>query len=264
MAEDLVDMLQTTLNRRFAADVAKHLGESEPITRSAVRAAVPALVTGLLRQASTPSGIAELELRVSDPEIDADLTRNIAGWLDDPPKTASLLSQGSALLSWLFGGRTGSVAEAVGAASGMAIASASTLLSLAAPAVLALLKRYLSENRIGTGGLAGLLAGQRDALRAHVDERLSGALGFASPAALLFGPGSVMSGRAVALAEASAASIPRRPWLWAVLAVAAMALIALVSHWTAPVEQTVQTARNLASTVGSAAKSLSSSRPPWA
>ena len=109
MAEDLVDMLQATLNTTFAAGVAKHLGEPEATTRSAVYAAVPALVTGLLRQASTPSGAPELERLVTDPAIDADLTSDIAAWLDDGPKTASLLSQGSALLSWLFGGRTGSV-----------------------------------------------------------------------------------------------------------------------------------------------------------
>lgn len=256
MAEDLVDMLQATLNTTFAAGVAKHLGEPEATTRSAVYAAVPALVTGLLRQASTPSGAPELERLVTDPAIDADLTSDIAAWLDDGPKTASLLSQGSALLSRLFGGRTGSVAEAVGAASGMAISSASTLLSLTAPAVLSLLKRYLSANGIGADRLAGLLAGQRHTLRAYVDERLSGALGFASPAALLFGPGSVVSGGRPLVVDPSAAPVARRPWLWGSLALAAMALIAFLSYWTAPVEQTVQSAQTLASAVGSAVKSL--------
>jgi outer membrane protein OmpA-like peptidoglycan-associated protein len=256
MAADLVDMLQTALNETFTPGVAKHLGEPEATTRAGVSAAVPALLTGLLRQASTPSGAPELQRLVTDPALDADLTRHIAAWLDDGPRTAGLLSQGSALLSWLFGGRTGSVAEAVGAASGMAISSASTLLSLSAPAVLALLKRYLSQNRIGPDRLAGLLAGQRDTLRAYVDERLSSALGFASPAALLFGPGSVVSGRAAAVADASAAPIARRSWLWGTLALVAMALIAFFSYWTAPVEQTVQTAQNLVSTVGSAVKSL--------
>ncbi|HEY1334136.1 MAG TPA: DUF937 domain-containing protein, partial [Myxococcaceae bacterium] len=196
MAENLVDMLQIALSRTFAGDVAKHLGESGTTTRSALGAAVPALLAGLLQHGATPAGAAELQRRVTDPQIDIGLTGNVGSWLADGPKMAGLLSQGSGLLSWLFGSRTGAVAEAVGSASGMTIASASTLLSLAAPAVFALLKRYLSQNRLDAGGLSGLLAGQRDNLRGQMDERVGRALGVATPAALLASFASGMTERA--------------------------------------------------------------------
>jgi OmpA-OmpF porin, OOP family len=277
MAENLVDMLQTALSATFAADVAKYLGESGTTTRSAVGAAVPALLTGILHQGSIPSGAAELLQRISDPQIDTGLTGNIGSWLDSGPMTSSLLAQGSGLLGMLFGNRTGGVAEAIGSASGMNISSASTLLSLAAPAVLAYLKRYITQNRLDANGLANLLAGQRDNLQGRLDDRLSNALGFASPAALLAGLGSGMTGQAAAsagrvadtargigrgaeqtaaaLAETSA-PISWRPWFWGAMAAAAVVLIAFFSYWTKPVEQSAETAQSIATTVTKAAKSL--------
>ena len=286
MAENLVDMLQIALNRTFTGDVAKHLREPGTTTRSALDAAVPALLAGLLQQGGTPTGAADLQRRVSDPQIDIGLTGNIRSWLDDGPRMAGLLSQGSSLVSWLFGNRTGNVAEAIGSASGMTMSSASTFLALVTPAVFALLKRYLSQNRLDAGGLASLLAGQRDNLRTQLDDGVARALGFASPAALLAGLASSANGSAAvaagrvsdtaravgrsaqqtattvsaaagdALTEASPVPITRRPWLLGTLAAVAAVLIFFFSYWTVPVEQTTRTAQNLASTVSRAVKAL--------
>lgn len=74
----------------------------------------------------------------------------------------------------------GDVAKHLGESS--VISSVTTLLSAAAPAVFAFLKRHLAQNRLDAGGFAGLLAGQRDNLQAQLDDRFTGALGFASPA----------------------------------------------------------------------------------
>lgn len=283
MAENLVDMLQIALNRTFAGDVAKHLREPGTSTRAALGAAVPALLAGLLQQGSTPAGAAELQRRVNDAHIDIGLTGNIRSWLDDGPKMAGLLSLGSSLVSWLFGTRTGNVAEAIASASGMAMSSVSTLLALATPAVFALLKRYLSQNRLDAGGLASLLAAQRDNLRTQLDEGVSRALGSASPAALLAGLATGVTGSAptaagrvaddvrdrgrgarqtTATAAAEAGDVPteaparpaaRRSWLWGALAAT---LIFFFSYWMTPVEQTARTAQNLASSVTRAVKAL--------
>ena len=286
MAENLVDMLKIALNRTFVGDVAKHLRESGTTIRSALDAAVPALVAELLQQSGTPAGAAAIQRRVNDPQIDIGLTGNIGGWLDDGLRMAGLLSQGSSLVSWLFGNRTGHVAEAVGLASGMKISSASTLLALATPAVFALLKRYLSQNRIDAGGLTSLLAGQRDNLQTQLDDGVSRALGSASPAALLAGLAASVSGSAATAvaraadteprqttnaaypaagdvpAEAPVRPIVRRPWLWGTLAAVAAVLIFFFSYWTVPVEPPARTSRtarsalNLATSVSRVVKAL--------
>src|SRR4029450_2600204 len=251
MAENLVDMLQIALNRTFTGDVAKHLREPGTTTRSALDAAVPALLAGLLQQGGTATGAADLQRRVNDPQIDIGLTGHSRSWVADRP-------------------RGGNVAEAIGSASGMKMSSASTLLALATPAVFALLKRYLSQNRLDAGGLASLLVGQCDNLRTQLDDGVGRALGFASPAALPAGLASSANGSAAvaarrvsdtardvgrsaqqtattgyaaageALTEASAVPITRRPWLWGTLAAVAVALIFFFSYWTVPVEQTAR------------------------
>src|SRR5262249_61747427 len=105
MAENVVEMLQTSLSASFAGDVAKHLGESETTTRSALGAAVPAVLTGLLQQSSTPSGAAQLFQSITGPQIESGLGQ-VGSWLGGGDRTANLLSQGSSLLNSIFGRKT--------------------------------------------------------------------------------------------------------------------------------------------------------------
>ena len=102
MAENLVDMLQIALNRTFTGDVAKHLREPGTTTRSALDAAVPALLAGLLQQGGTPTGAADLQRRVSDPQIDIGhrdsqhAQRIRRGTCDQSPQGRQLLAAGLA------------------------------------------------------------------------------------------------------------------------------------------------------------------------
>src|SRR5262245_35071547 len=196
MAENLVEMLKNSLTSTLAGDASTYLGESGATTKAALGAAIPAVLAGLAQQGSTPSGAAQLFETITGPQVDSGLANNFGSWLAGGNKTAGLLSQGSALLRGLFGERTGAVADAVSSISGMKMSSVSTLLSLAAPAIFAYLKRYLGQSRLDAGGLATLLAGQREHLRSGLDDRITGALGFASPAAFLSSVASGVTGQA--------------------------------------------------------------------
>jgi len=276
MAENLVEMLQNSLTASFAGDVAKHLGESEMTTRSALGAAVPAVLAGLLQQSSTPSGAAQLFQSITGPQIESGLGQ-VGSWLGGGDRTANLLSQGSSLLNSIFGRKTGAVAEAIGAASGMRISSVSTLLTMAMPAIFALLKRYISQNQLDAVGLTALLARQRDTLRSHMDERLTGALGLA-PSALAgtaaaaasrvgeaardIGSGAAQTASTAYAAAGDALSrvpdtpIVRRPWFWGAVVAAALLLFGLFNYWTTTLDRTTQTAQNVASTVDKSMRSL--------
>jgi outer membrane protein OmpA-like peptidoglycan-associated protein len=264
MVENLMELMQSSLTPQLAGDASTYLGESPASTRSAVTAAIPAILAGLAQKSATAGGAAQLFNMITSPQVDTGLAANPAGWLGGGPKTASLLSQGSSLLQGLFGDRTGALADAVGSVSGMKTAAVSTLLSLAAPSILAWLKRYLTQGRLDSGGLASLLGGQGEYLRTRVDDRVSGALGFATPAALLSSFSSGVTGAASRVVEGVenvgtyaasavdrvAAEPARRGWLWGLLAAAGVLLLALFSYWMTPAERAVSTATTTATNAG--------------
>jgi hypothetical protein len=231
MAVNLLEMLQGSVGPTLAREASRYLGESETATRSAVGAALPALLAGLAQQGSTSSGAAELFRTLTGSRIDTGFMNNLGGMLAGGDK--SVLSLGGTLLSSLFGDRTGAMTSAISSISGMKSSSVSTLLALAAPAVLSFLKSYLLQNKLDVGGLASLLGGQREHLRSALDDRITSALGFASPSAFL----SSLTAQATGAAERvgsgvtrvgsytadtvdripAAVPVFRRPWFWGAL-----------------------------------------------
>jgi len=283
MVENLIETIQNSLTSKLAGDASTYLGESGATTRSAITAAIPAVLAGLAQQSSTAAGAAQLFNTITSPQVDSGLADGLGGWLGGGTKTAGLLAQGSSLLRGVFGERTGSVTEAISSLSGMKMSSASTLLGLAVPAIFAWLKRYLTQGRLDASTLASTLAGQGEYLRPHLDDRVTSALGFATPAALLASLTSGMTGTAAAAAGRAADTaravgagaartvntayaatsgavdralpepIERRGWFWGLLAAAAVVLLALFSYWRTPVQQTASTVQNAASTAASTA-----------
>jgi len=283
---NLVEMLRDALTPKLAGDASTYLGESPATTRTAVTAVIPAVVAGLAQQSTTAAGAATVFNTITSPQIDSGLADDIGSSLRGGGKTSDLLSQGGSLVRGLFGQRTGAVADAVSSISGMTTSSVSTLLTLSVPMIFAWLKRYLMRDGIDASGLAGLLAGQGEHLGSRLDERITGALGFATPTALLaslasgatgsaraaagrivdtareVGSGATRSAEAAyavaggALAGARPPSLARRGWLWGVLAAAALALILLIGHWRAPVDQAAKATQNAAGTITRSVKSL--------
>jgi hypothetical protein len=175
----------------------------------------------------------------------------------------SVVNLGGTLLGALFGDRTGALTGAISSMSGMKSSSISTLLALAAPAVFSYLKGYLTQNNLGIGDLANLLAGQTDHLRASLDDRVARGLGFAGTGALLSSLTSAFAGRATGAAEKTAAAawdagrgvaragegafatageavrhvpaaVPvfQRPWFWALIGALILLGWALLQNWS--------------------------------
>jgi len=282
MAENLIEMMQSSLGSSLPGIVSKYLGESETTTRSAMGAAVPALLAGLMQQSSTSSGLSQLFSTITGPQTDSGLLNSLASSFGGGEKTGSILSQGSSLLTGLFGDRVGALAGAVGSASGMKISSANTLLGLVAPALFAFLKRYLTTSKLDAQGLASVLYDQRDHLRHRLDDRITNALGYASPAAFLSSVSSGLSGQAAAAAgrvtdaardvgsgatragsaayaaasdtlDRAAVPVGRRAWFWGALVAAALLGIWALQSWMTPIQQTAQ---NVATGVARAVKSV--------
>lgn len=205
MAIDLLAMMSSTVGQSLVSQAGKFLGASETTMKSAVDAALPALLGSVMQKASTPSGTSDLMKLLNTPGLDPGIVGNLGGYLGGGDKTSSLLSLGSGLLSSLFGDKLGGLINTIASMFGLKSTAASNLMALAAPMVLGSLKNYVTQNRLDAGGLATLLAGQSDFLKPRLDSRLTSALGFGSVGAFL----SSLTGTAGRAADAVGAAAGR-------------------------------------------------------
>src|SRR5262245_4582831 len=205
MAIDLLQIMSGTVGRNLAGQAGKFLGISDATMKSAVDAALPALLAGTMQKASTPSGAADLMKLLDTPGLDPGIVNNLGAYLGGGDKTNSLLSMGSRFLSSLFGDKLGDLINTIATMFGLKSTAASNLMALAAPMVLGSLKSQVTQNRLDAGGLASLLAGQSDFLKSKLDGRITSSLGFGSVGAFL----SSLTGAAGRAADAVGAAAGR-------------------------------------------------------
>lgn len=184
MPVNIVDSLLSS-SKDLIGPLTSYLGASEGTVKSAMGAAVPALLAGLMQKASTPQGASDLFQSITSANIDTGVLTNPQA-LTNPDSAASLTSLGSNLLSKLFGDKAGPLADTIGSMVGLKPSSASGLLALAAPMLFAFLKKQVTAGGLGVSGLTDLLLGQKGFLeKMGLDSRITRTLGFSSLSGLL-------------------------------------------------------------------------------
>jgi hypothetical protein len=186
MAMDLLDFLSKGLDGDLVSGVSGLTGENAQGTQNARDAALPLLVAGAARKASTPEGASELLGLLNRNGTDPALLANIGNLLSGS-NLGSLTTSGTHILTGLFGDRASSLWDALGNLAGIRPGSATTVLTILSPLVFGLLRGHASREGLGATGLAILLMGQRDTLVRRVPEGLTRALGWGSPSTW-FGP----------------------------------------------------------------------------
>jgi hypothetical protein len=222
VAMDLLDFLSKGLGGEFVSRVSGLIGENSQGTQNALDAALPLLVAGAARKASTPEGASDLlgllNRNGTDPAQLASIGKLLSG-----SNLGSLTTAGTNILTGLFGDRTGSLGGALGNLAGIRPGSATTLLTTLSPLVFGLLRAHASREGLGATGLATLLMGQRDTLARRVPAGLTGALGWGSPSTW-FGPP-----RAPVAPVVAQQAGPR--WVhWIVAALVALGLLFMVTR----------------------------------
>jgi outer membrane protein OmpA-like peptidoglycan-associated protein len=173
---DLLQLLRTLLGGNFAAIVSEFLGENESNTKSAITSMLPALLGSIVQKGSTPGGASALMNTLNSPQVDATLTDKI-GQLLGGGGGNQLVSAGSGLLSSLLGSRVNSFTGALSSMSGIGGTSANSLVVMALPLILGLLKKIVDQQGLNANGLMSLLGDQAQTLQSEIDPRLSQAMG---------------------------------------------------------------------------------------
>ena len=144
----ILDMLEQQLRGNTLTQMSQQIGTDEGTTANAVAVALPLLLGGLTRNASTQQGAASL---------DAALTRDHDGSLLDAPDRAvadPMAFGGGGILGHIFGARQSPVEQGVARATGLDSQRVGKLLMMLAPLVMAALARARSSQ-----GAAGASAG---------------------------------------------------------------------------------------------------------
>ena len=209
--ERLLDSLKGLLTPQAVSGFAATTGEPAPAVSRALTAAFPAILGGLLQKSGDQATMRQVMSLLTDRGNDPSVLSG-AGGLQSAGQRSTLMELGDRLLALVLGDRQNAVARTLAETFGIKSSSASSLLGIAGPMVLAVLGDRVRKDGLDASGLARLLAGERDSIVAAAPAGLSSLLGLNS----LRGLGSTaVSGESDA-----------RRWLWPAL-VGALALAGL-------------------------------------
>ena len=235
MSLDLGNLLQSQLGG-VLGQFLTNSGEAEESSGKATGLAIPAIVAGLVKHVSgnptNASGLFDLITGAAGNSLTGAVSQAAEG-----SNLGSLIDLGKSLLPNLLGGNAADVADQISQQSGVSKASSGSLLSLALPLVLSVLRGQAKEGNLNQGQLLGLLAQQQGWLSQVLDSNMLSALGIGSLSGIFGGLNNLLSGlgnagAAVAggAAAATAAAKKGGNGKWIALAVAAvLALLAFKS-----------------------------------
>jgi hypothetical protein len=234
MATDLVATISRFITPDTIAKIASGLGINRQAVEQAVAAGIPTILSGLVGLSSRPEGAQRLaSVLLQQPPGMLDEVKHALGGAEQ----ASMADHGSSILSALLGGGTmKSVAAAITDYAGIKEGAGKSILGLLGPMVLGVLGQQQRVSGLDAGGIANLLASQKDsiakALPRGFAEQLSGTR-------ILDSVGETWTGETAAAARAAArARVPvdervnpvqadtsagPAPWALAALAIAAVA-----------------------------------------
>jgi outer membrane protein OmpA-like peptidoglycan-associated protein len=176
------------------------VGESASATRQVASGAIPAVLGGLIKKASTADGAGMLASML-DRDHDGSMLDDIAGMIAGG-KLSSIADMGSSALGSIFSGSFDSIAAALGGASGVSAKSSSSIMKMLAPVVLGLVGKQKKSLGLDAGGLAKMLMGQSELVKKALPAGLTGALGLGK----LGDIGSVVNGATDAVAGSGRAT----------------------------------------------------------
>ncbi len=165
MSASLLDSLTALITPDLASRAASMLGESDSSIRKGLGGALPVMLTGLASRAGDPGFAGSLFDLVRSPANDDNVLNDVGGLLGSGT-SSPMMGLGGKLVSMLFGGNTTNLASALAGYAGVKSSTASTLLNLAAPLVLAVLGRRTRSDNLNASSLASLLLSQKDSFAA--------------------------------------------------------------------------------------------------
>jgi hypothetical protein len=231
MAINLMDLVKTAINTSGVADqIGSAVGLEKSKTNSAIEAAIPVLLGGLMKKASTPAGASELSNIFKKQDAEPSVLDNLSS-LVTGGASSKLLGLGSSLLPMLLGSSQASIVSVLMKLLGLGDKSVLGLLGSLAPIVMGVVgKQAKSAGGFDPGVLTNLLGGQNNFLSSALPNELKGVMGLADlgKAASDAVSGAARTATQTAQRTAAQAAPASNPlgWLLPLLALAGLGFLA--------------------------------------
>ena len=180
MAINLMDLVKSAISSSGVADqIGSAAGLDKNKTNSAIDAAIPVLLSGLMKKASTPSGASELSNIFKKQDAEPSILDNL-GSLVSGGASSKLLGMGSSLLPMLLGSSQASIVSVLMKLLGIGDKGVLGLLGSLAPIVMGVVgKQAKSAGGFDPGVLTNLLGGPSNFLSSALPNELKGVMGLA-------------------------------------------------------------------------------------
>jgi hypothetical protein len=177
MEDNLVRLLQGSIDEHGVSALARQLGHEEGEIGSALSIVIPTFVSGLAHKALSRGGAAEVmsALDAADERILEDVPAAVES------QRARLMDEGSAILNSVFGDKVASVQSSVGSASGLGRGGAASLMRMHAPIAMATVARHYRGRVRTERELARELAAEGALAEAFLPRSLAPLLAAESP-----------------------------------------------------------------------------------
>ncbi|MES2795417.1 MAG: OmpA family protein [Bacteroidota bacterium] len=170
MSTDLLGLVKEQLTTEVVGKISNFLGESSENTQTAFSATTPIILGNLLEKASTLEESDTLVEMFNEGNHDGSLLNSLADLLGSPEGISGILSGGSALVDNLLGPKASGVVDLITNLAGTKKSSSSSVLSLSASVLMAVVGKQISSQGLGASGLSNLLIGQKEVLKTVIPD----------------------------------------------------------------------------------------------
>lgn len=163
----LEDLLGQQQGNQAVEQISQNLGANSSVVNSAIQIALPAILSGLAKNAQSPQGAQSLDNALSK-DHDGSLLDNLMGYLGGgipAPQEATRQTNGGGILDHIFGGNQTQIAQEVSQNTGLNMSQVAQLLITLAPIVMSYLGRQKQQNNMGANDLSSWLGGQQQQIQ---------------------------------------------------------------------------------------------------
>lgn len=170
MSLNLIDAAKGLFTGEMISKAGSYLSESESGVAKAVSSILPVILSGFVNKVSNHEG-ADFIAQAAKQQNESGILENLSSFFDNDG--GALLNKGAGLLKGLFGNKLDDLTGQLSNFAAVKTASTSSLMSMAATALMGLIGKYASDNNRSTADITSLLNDQKANINAALPSGLN-------------------------------------------------------------------------------------------